>query len=377
MRVLLITMHLPLAAENINGGVGAAIYNLIPGFSEINSVELHILSFNQDIKVYIKNKITENITIHFIPYCLFGHNKIDFILTSFFSFNKFLKIIKPDIIHYQMHGAFLCMRLLLKFRNKKEIITFHGLSKEEAKHSSKVSIKLLYRFNEYINHFLLPSNAIFISNYSKKYYSSYKFKNQTTIFNSVNNTFFCNEIKKDNNNNLLYIGYIYPLKNLLFILEVLNNLKKEGLNHKLHIVGCFRDTAYELMISEFIKNSELKSDIIFYGIKTQNEINQIIKKIDTLIVASKHENLPVVIAEGMASGKTIVASAVGGIPEMIQHNISGYLFESENKHSLESILRRIHNNKLTEIQQEAKMFAMNNFNSLKNAENALNFYKLL
>lgn len=60
---------------------------------------------------------------------------------------------------------------------------------------------------------------------------------------------------------------------------------------------------------------------------------------DVLVVASKMENLPNTIAEAKACGLPVVATRVGGIPEMVSHKNSGFLIESDDAESMAEGLR--------------------------------------
>lgn len=52
-----------------------------------------------------------------------------------------------------------------------------------------------------------------------------------------------------------------------------------------------------------------------------------IAALDTYVLCSEWEGMPVALLEAMALGRSIVASRVGGIPEMLNHNVEGLLFD--------------------------------------------------
>ena len=56
------------------------------------------------------------------------------------------------------------------------------------------------------------------------------------------------------------------------------------------------------------------------------------------------ENAPLVILEARAAGCPVVAPEIGGIPELIQDGVDGYLFEPNNVESCVSALKRWHHN---------------------------------
>lgn len=68
--------------------------------------------------------------------------------------------------------------------------------------------------------------------------------------------------------------------------------------------------------------------IPFEYVSDADTMRDLYRAADVLLVASKMENLPNTIAEAKACGTPVIASAVGGIPEMIHHGRDGYLTAS-------------------------------------------------
>lgn len=102
-----------------------------------------------------------------------------------------------------------------------------------------------------------------------------------------------------------------------------------------------------------------------------------IEEADILVVSSKHESLPMVIAESMAAGKTVIASAVGGIPEMIDHGVDGYLFHLSGPDELSGILADLYNNpeKIRMSSARAKQTALEKYDCVNVARKTLAFYQ--
>ena len=55
---------------------------------------------------------------------------------------------------------------------------------------------------------------------------------------------------------------------------------------------------------------------------------------DLTILPSKREGFPLAILEYMAMGKPVIATKVGGVPEIIEHGVNGYLIPPEDSDSL-------------------------------------------
>ena len=66
------------------------------------------------------------------------------------------------------------------------------------------------------------------------------------------------------------------------------------------------------------------------GKLSPNDIPSVMKKADIVLLPSKSEGLPNVVVEACASGKIVLASSVGGVPEIIDHEKNGFLLDANN-----------------------------------------------
>jgi glycosyltransferase involved in cell wall biosynthesis len=82
-------------------------------------------------------------------------------------------------------------------------------------------------------------------------------------------------------------------------------------------------------------------NIEFLGFKSGEELWSLIRLASFIIVPSEwYENNPLTIIEAYSFGKPVIGSRIGGIPEIIEDNKTGYLFNSGNQSELEEVLRR-------------------------------------
>jgi glycosyltransferase involved in cell wall biosynthesis len=80
-------------------------------------------------------------------------------------------------------------------------------------------------------------------------------------------------------------------------------------------------------------------------------------RLDLLVIASEREGLPLVALEAFSAGVPVVAFAVGGIPEVIQHGKTGFLVPERTGRALGMEIRRVMNesrNKVIEVAEEAR-----------------------
>lgn len=85
--------------------------------------------------------------------------------------------------------------------------------------------------------------------------------------------------------------------------------------------------------------------VSFVGHVTGDELHRTIKAASAIVVPSEcYENCPMSVLEAMAYGKPVVASKIGGIPELVVHGVTGLLFEPGNRDMLHSHLSAIMEN---------------------------------
>ncbi|MDI6703411.1 MAG: glycosyltransferase family 4 protein [bacterium] len=138
--------------------------------------------------------------------------------------------------------------------------------------------------------------------------------------------------------NLLYIGRLEKIKGVHLLMDVFSKVPNKKIN--LHIAG-------EGSLLNNLKNCCNKDRrICFYGSIYNKEKEEIFKKCHILILPSiYYEISPVVIYEAYKYGLLIIASKIGGIPELVEEGKTGYLFHSENSKELQRIIEFIIENK--------------------------------
>jgi len=114
-------------------------------------------------------------------------------------------------------------------------------------------------------------------------------------------------------------------KNQLGLIRALKILKDEGLLEKIHylMVGNPGDRAlFEKALLEVEKNG-LSKKITFLGIR--EDIPEILKTCDFMVLPSFYEGFPNVVLEAMAAGVFVIATPTGGTPELVEDGENGLL----------------------------------------------------
>jgi glycosyltransferase involved in cell wall biosynthesis len=333
-----------------------------------------LLSFNQEINSASEIVLSERVIIKFFPLGKYKSSALNYFFNSSKIIKKHVRIFRPDIVHYELGGAFLLSRIGLKAKCIAQ--TIHGIIFSEGKIQTGIKVKGTYLLNGIIERLLLPKNIIHISQYSSRLFNN---KNQDTtriIPNAVAGYHFTEAVKTTTSNRLLYVGVIDKRKNLLFLLKALTALVEQGKVFTLDVLGGYKDTEYELEVNRFVEKHELSNYVKFWGWVPQSALPKFIQHTDILVMPSLQETLPMTIAEAMAAGKVVVASSVGGIPEMICDQYDGFLFDVLNVDSLTTVLQGLYNNheRVTLVSERAKKAALKYHFGIV-AKQTVEFYK--
>lgn len=127
---------------------------------------------------------------------------------------------------------------------------------------------------------------------------------------------------------VVYIGQIYPPKGVHHLLEAVALLKEACPEIRLYLVGDPILKEYEHYLEELrriIDRHGIAKNVIFTGWRT--DALRIVSVMDILVHPSLSEGFGRAVLEGMALGKPVVASRVGGIREIIKDGINGLLVD--------------------------------------------------
>lgn len=208
---------------------------------------------------------------------------------------------------------------------------------------------------------------------------------------------FFKHFKREKANEIVYRGVklekfsfnFIPIKNrveILFLGGFPNNTNLKG-GYTLHQALIELDSKIDVKypeinviiggpLSEMTRNQiTLKNISINYlGAIPKENVACLMSQSHIVIIPSLHEGLPNVLYEAMASGNAIICSNVGGIPEFIKNNETGFLFNADNHKQLEKLLHDLLSNK-NEIERLA--FNSRNYITKFDYSNFLKIYSAI
>ena len=256
------------------------------------------------------------------------------LLKSFYFIRQFAKIIyflarhkqiKVVHIHSSKQGSFY-RKLLIAFIAK---VIFHrktvnhihsGNFRRFYDNSNVISKKLISYFLK------LNDVTITVSDLWKSYFETifhlqhvYRINN---IINAPGNHCAMRTCINDSPVYFLFLGLIHPDKGIFDLLQVLHDHKAIMTNRlKLFIGG----NGQVDRLQEIIEMGGLQGLVEFKGWVTGHEKDNLLQFADVFVLPSYYEGSPVAMLEAMSYGKPVISTTVGGIPEIVEPGINGWL----------------------------------------------------
>ncbi|MCM8777984.1 MAG: glycosyltransferase [Candidatus Omnitrophica bacterium] len=233
---------------------------------------------------------------------------------------------RPDIIHANLYKTGIPAYIIKKRYNIPYVFTEH-YSGYARKTINKKKLKMAKTGIENADLVLPVSNSL------KEDILSYGINGSFEIVpNVVSDNFYYNPEMKNMSGikKVLCVAAMHPKKNipnLINACKVIHNIRQ---GWTLDIVGEGEKLKeYQKMVSDL----SLDKFIHFLGGKQKKEIAYLMQTSDFFVLPSKYENLPCVLLESLSCGLPVVATKVGGIPEIINET-NGILVEPDNPKEL-------------------------------------------
>jgi len=174
----------------------------------------------------------------------------------------------------------------------------------------------------------------------------YKYKISSTFNPDVPRTL--KQILNPNGKTVLTICRISPQKGLEYLVEACQIIIREIPNVKVVIKAYSSDERYEERLRSIINKYHLQEFIKILKLNVPySEMPKYMAAADVFVLPSVSEGLGIVILEALATGIPVVASRIGGIPDVLVHEYNGLLVEPRDVEGLaEALLRILRDDKL-------------------------------
>lgn len=168
---------------------------------------------------------------------------------------------------------------------------------------------------------------------------------------------------------LIHVSNFRPVKNVMDVLEIFVNVRKK-LPARLVLVGQGPDLPH---LEHKAKEYGISDDILTMG--NRESVIDILAATDILLLPSRTESFGLAALEAMASGIIPLTSNAGGLPEVIDHGVSGWMADVNDLKTMSDLaIKTLQNSTLLEnMSRKAREAAFQKFN----IKNSLAKYELL
>jgi glycosyltransferase involved in cell wall biosynthesis len=138
-----------------------------------------------------------------------------------------------------------------------------------------------------------------------------------------------------------FIGRLSREKGIHHLVEACGALKAAGVPLKLLIVG---EGPQRQELALKAAREGLEREVVFAGFR--NDVGNVLPVLDAFVLPSLTEGTPMALLEAMAAGLPVVASAVGGVPDVVEPNVNGLLVSPGSAEAIAQAVLRLHRDPL-------------------------------
>ena len=133
----------------------------------------------------------------------------------------------------------------------------------------------------------------------------------------------------------LFVGVLERYKNVDGLLDAWTNVRRRVPDARLHIVGKGR-------LAPLVERAvTLDQSVEYTPALTREELSLALDQATCLVLPSRSEGMGRVVVEAFARGRAVIASTVGGLPELVADGETGLLVDLQDPASLEAALVRL------------------------------------
>lgn len=174
------------------------------------------------------------------------------------------------------------------------------------------------------------------------------------------------------------ISAIEYIKGIDTILQAVALLKRRGIEVIFAHIGGLRSNTLEQqqyadLLKQMVVDLDIKDNVVWLGRRT--DVQDILPMADIYVHPSRSEGLGSALLEASVAGLSLVGSIVGGIPEIIQHNVNGLLINAEDTEQLADAIEQVLMTKHT-YGEKAREMVYRTFDQTKQAQRLLHLYEI-
>lgn len=339
-RVAMLGLY-PADPARIMGGVEAVVATLAQHLAALPGIEMHVLSGSPAV-TQITQEQHGQVTVHRVPEKRLG--RLFLLRTDWWWLRRALRAVAPAVVHAHGSGTYVDAALS---SGLPAVVTVHGVVAQEARLAAGtggLGTRLRWQFDRLYERYCLARarQIIVISPYLLREFPWLARRAHiTAIENPVDAAFF--DIKRaPAPATILCPARIIARKGILDLIQAFAQLAGAYDQAELRLAGEMEaEPDYARRCRQAVATYGLGDRVQFLGSLPAVALREELATCTAVALAAQQETAPVTIAEGMAAACPVVATAVGGVPDLIEHERTGLLSPAADVNALAANLRRI------------------------------------
>jgi len=334
LRILVVSPY-PLQPGRVVGGVEAVASALAPALAAQEDVEqVTVLSFHRGQVASGRHRVNDKLELRYLR----GQDRFVLPTRAFLEVwlaSRVAREIGPDVVHGEGIGTpgYIATRL-----TRASVVTVHGLVHREARLASGGALADRVRFpliDAMVREVLRRASVVISTSfYDARSLNGLVRGKSVHIPNPVLPEFYARGDNTPEAARVLFAGMLVRRKNVEGLLRGFYTVVRRMPEARLIVVGPSADPAYECEIQELVSAMRMAEKVDFLGHVTNARLLHELRRCTVVVLFSNEETSPTIVAQAMAAGKPVVASRVGGIPEMVAEGESGFLVAAGDEQAL-------------------------------------------
>jgi glycosyltransferase involved in cell wall biosynthesis len=316
LRVLIIGAY-PLEPGVVYGGVESANSVLVPALAQRDDIDrVTVLRFYHGDAPTEYRRESPKVEIYYLR----AQYRWRMLTQSLLDLRKARRLIaelKPDVVHGQEMGidgdiATRC--------SPTSVVTVHGITyvechlHHEPNLRNRLRARLIYNVARRV--LARAKVVISISKYDAGEIDRLVRGTQMSIPNATADEFFALSPATPTEPRLLSAGMLTHRKNPLGLVNAFAKVRKEVPAARLALIGPQPDAAYAQLVRDRVAALGLTDSVDIVDLVDVERLRREIANARAVVLFSRQETAPTIIAQAMAAGKPVIATRVGGVQEM-------------------------------------------------------------
>ena len=334
LKVALAIMY-PADPSRRSGGLQNVGFNLAAGFRQAEGVELHVVHCTRDVE---EDRVVQDGSV-FIHYLHIPRKRlVPNLVTSVWRVWRELRRIRPDVVN--AHAGHYATAAILA--GCPTVYTVHGILKKEAESARTRADRFRFWMESLYHRFAIKrvTRVAAINAYVLHEYADEVDERWRQVPVPIAEGYF-GVPDHTVSGRILSAGTIIQRKNALALLQALKQVRERVPEAHVHFAGRVGEPDYFQQLQDYVSANGLGDAVVFKGLTPFEQMLHAYAECAVLALTSRQETEPAVVLEAGAARKPSVSMRVGGVDDLIEDGISGFVVAQDDVPALADRLIRL------------------------------------